>query len=115
MRLTLRGVQYHDNETIDILDIGENNLALVCQTDLRPCCRTEFHAGEWYYPDGTRVYSVTSIYRHRRDDGTVRLNRRYYADYPTGTYRCEIPDASNITRTLHIHVLDYVQNIGRLN
>ena len=121
VRLTLRGVQYHDNDTIDILDIGENNAALICQTDLRPCCRTGFRAGEWYYPNGTRVPTEgmkKCFYRNRGDDGTVRLNRRYYADYPTGTYRCEIPDASNTIQTLHIHVIHYGKyepQVGRLN
>ena len=116
VRLTLRGVQYRDNETIDILGIGENNLALICQTDLRPCCRTGFRAGEWYYPNGKVVpteSSGESFYRNRGGDGTVRLNQRFYVNYPTGIYRCEIPDASNITRTLHIRILDY-NNIGML-
>ena len=116
--MTLGGVQYHDNDTIDILGIGENNSALICQTDLRPCCRSSgFRAGEWYYPNGTVVLiegTGESFYRNRGDDGTVRLNRRYYVNYPTGTYRCEIPDASNTIRTLHIRILDYIQHVGRL-
>ena len=76
VRLILRGLQYHDNDTINIMDIGERDSALICQTDLRPCCKI-FRAGEWYYPNGTAVPiegKQRGFYRNRGDDGNVQLN-----------------------------------------
>ena len=106
VRLTLRGVWYHDNDVINIMDVGENESALICQTDLRPCCKySTFRAGEWYYPNGEVVPiegKKRDFYRNRGDDGTVRLNRRNNATYPNGIYRCEIPDHRGINQTLHI-------------
>ena len=116
VRLTLRGVQYHDNGIIDITDVGENDAALICQTDLRPCCRP-IRAGQWYYPNGTAVPISTAggdFYRNRGDDGTVRLNRRNNAMYPTiGIYRCEIPDQRGISQSLYIGLLTY-SHFGKL-
>lgn len=113
VRLTLRGVQYHDNDIIDISDVAENNSALICQTNLRPCCRTGFHADEWYYPNGTAVPiegTGSDIYWNRGDDGTVKLNRRSNVNHPAGIYRCEVPDEYNITQTLHIGLLNSGHN-----
>ena len=114
VRLTLRGVQYHDNDTINIMAIGENDSALICQTDLRPCCK-RFRAGHWYYPNGTAVLNSNAggdYYRNRGDDGTVRLNRRNNAIYPIGIYRCEIPDHNGINRSLHVHLI--TRHFGKL-
>ena len=116
VRLTLRGMQFHDNDTIDIMNIGEDDSALICQTDLRPCCGTGFRAGEWYYPNGTVVPVIgteSDFYRNRESDGTVRLNRRNNANHPTGIYHCEVPDENNITRTLHLGVFNF-GHLGRL-
>ena len=111
VRLTLRGVQYHDNDTINIVDIGENDAALICQTNLRPCCRSGLaRAGQWYYPNGTAVPiegERKHFYQNRGDDGTVRLNRRNNATHPIGIYRCEIPDQTGISQNLYIGLHTY--------
>ena len=93
------------------MDVGENDAALICRTDLRPCCQSySFRAGEWYYPNGTALPiqgKGRDFYRNRGDDGTVRLNRRNNAIYPIGIYRCEIPDQKGITQSLHIRLFTY--------
>ena len=113
VRLTLRGVHYSQlNSTINITDIGRYDIidhedaALVCQTNKRPCCATPPNrAGEWYYPNGTRVPiegTGSAIYRNRGDEGQVRLNRRNNATYPTGTYTCVVPDANDTIQFVHV-------------
>ena len=114
--MSLGGVQVYGNDTIDIMNIGEDDSALVCQTDLRPCCRTGFRAGEWFYPNGSVVHTEGTggnFYRNRGDDGTVKLNRRNNASHPIGIYRCEVPNENNISQTLYIGVFNS-GHFGRL-
>ena len=105
MILTLNGVQYPNNSVINIEAIGRNREALICQTNKRPCCATPPNrAGEWYYPNGTLVpieVKGSAIYRDREDEGQVRLNRKNNVIHPIGVYRCEVPDAQNIKRSLY--------------
>ena len=117
VKLTLRGVQYPNRSTINISEIGENDEALICQTDRRPCCQTPpSRAGEWYYPDGSLITAVGSgrdLYRNRGDEGEVRLNRRNNALFPIGIYHCEVPDANSINHTVYVALLRY-EDYGRL-
>ncbi len=85
-------------------DIGEGDDALLCVTDNTECCRTGAD-GEFFYPDGTAVgfSSINSIYRNRGEQ-LIRLNRRNGATSPLGRYRCAIPDASGVTRSVLITI-----------
>ena len=73
----------------------------MCGTNLRPCCSSEHsQPGEWYYPNGTIIYSISfsrsqSFYSSRGDDGTVRLNHPHSSVTPVGIFRCEIPNMSS--------------------
>ena len=106
----LNGMSYPNGSTVLRTDIGEGAAALRCTTDRADCCRN-VRAGEFYFPDGTRVLipgpdpSIRTYYRYR-DSGFIYLNRRDNA-METGQFRCEIPDASGILVNLFI-------NIGRL-
>ena len=77
-------------------------------TDNVGCCKGAFRGGtgEWYFPNNERVGTMGdggSFYRNR-DIGVVRLNRRYDAMMPTGSFCCEIPDANNVTQRICIMV-----------
>ncbi len=100
----LRGKNYTDGDTVMITDIGEGDNALLCVTDNTKCCRTGSD-GEFFYPDGTAVgfSSTNPIYRNRGEQ-VVRLNRRNGATSPLGRYRCAIPDASGVTRSITITI-----------
>ena len=100
-------MQYSHNSSVNfnITDIGEYTYyeSLICQTDKRPCCRSN-RVGEWHYPNGTRVPiegTGSDMYRNRDDDGQVRLNRRNNAIYPLGTYTCIVPDATDTIQVVH--------------
>ena len=89
-------------------DIGEDDDALLCMTNQTACCRPPYTddmgaLGNWFFPNETRVPS-SSEEDFYRDGGqmVVRLNRR--SGEVEGIYRCEIPDAMNVTQTLYIGV-----------
>ena len=95
-------------------DIGEDDDALLCITNLPACCRPP-HTGEmmgalgdWFFPNGTRVPSSgNNIYRNR-DHMVVRMHRTRGG--VEGIYRCEIPDTYGFIQTLYIGV--YSANTG---
>ena len=91
-------------------DISEGEDALLCITSLTACCQPP-HTGEmgptlgnWFFPNGSRVpgHGISwDIYR-ARGQMVVRMNRRRGG--VEGIYRCEIPDAMNVTQTICIGV-----------
>ena len=97
-------------------DIGEGDGALLCVTDLTACCRPPYSnsVGNWFFPNGTRVPSSGSqfdFHRVRSGQGLMYLNRRRGG--VNGIYRCEIPDAMQLDRTIYIGV--YTADAGECN
>ena len=97
---------------MDINAIGEGDAALLCHTDNLRCCRgsqTHKKAGEWYYPNGTKVgikglgIPQYEFYRDREMQ-VVRLNHRQGNFIERGHFRCEIPDSSNMNQTVYVHI-----------
>ena len=100
-------------------NIGEGDDALLCITNLTACYQPNVNdtgkvvpaSGNWYFPNGTRVPSnkvnCTSgeewEFYSNKGQMVVRMNRRRGG--VDGIYRCEIPDAMNVTRqTIYIGV-----------
>ena len=107
---SLNGTTYQNNSCVALEDIGENDTALLCMTNLTACCRPPYTGengrslGNLYFPNGTVVPSKGSrwdIYR-TRNQNVVLLNRRRGEE--EGIYRCEIPDSMNVTQTIYIGV-----------
>ena len=112
--LSLKGTVYANSSAISITEIGKNNATsntgLQCITDRMPCCASfEGRAGDWYFPNGTRVPVLgagadmaTAFYRNRgNEDGTVNLNRLNTSVFmPTGLFCCEVSDAAGMTQRL---------------
>lgn len=99
----LNGQFYASGSTLSLSSIGEGDSALLCTTDA-PCCRPPNRAGEFYYPGNSPVRTEgtgDNLYRNR-GDGMIRLNRRNGATSPTGTYKCEIPDSSELAQEIFI-------------
>ena len=40
------------------------------------------------------------FYRSRGDEQSIHLNRRNNAQFPTGSFCCELPDSSDVNHTL---------------
>jgi hypothetical protein len=87
---------YVENAQIPITEIAMTSSgALLCRTDRTDCCgveRGEAREGEWFYPDGTQVLTLTSgqNFSRSRRTSVVRLNRKENAMQPTGRYCCEV-------------------------
>ena len=99
----LNGQFYSNGSSLSLSSIGEGENALRCVTDGQ-CCGSPFRAGEFYFPDTSRVLTQGAggdFYRNR-GDGMIRLNRRNNATSPTGVYRCEIPDSTGSLQQLFI-------------
>ena len=111
---SLRNTTYQNNSLVTLEDIGEDDDALLCITDLTACCRPPYTGemgpdiGNWFFPNGTRVPNgddnITSgllwdFYR-TSSHSMILLNRRRGG--VNGIYRCEIPDALGVTQTIYI-------------
>ena len=111
---SLRNTTYQNNSLVTLEDIGEDDDALLCVTDLTACCRPPYTGemgpdiGNWFFPNGTRVPNgddnITSgllwdFYR-TSSHSMILLNRRRGG--VNGIYRCEIPDALGVTQTIYI-------------
>ena len=111
---SLNGATYQNNSVVTLEDIGEDDDALLCVTNQTDCCRRTYTDGyvlvfgNWLFPNGTKVpndivnQSLNLIWNFHRSRGqmVVGLNRR--GGGVNGVYRCEIPDAMNVTQTIYI-------------
>ena len=106
----LRGIPYQNNSIVILEDIGEDDDALLCITNQTACCRRPYTGemgptiGDWFFPNVTQVPSsgVGWDFHRTRGQMVVRMYRRRGG--VEGIYRCEIPDAVNVTRTIYIGV-----------
>ena len=105
---SLRDTTYQNNSLVILEDIGEGGDSLLCMTDITACCRPLYTGqgaiGNWFFPNGTRVPSSGSQWDFHRTRGqmVVTMHRRRGGE--DGVYRCEIPDASNVTQSIYIGV-----------
>ena len=107
---------YQNNSLVTLKDIGENNAALLCMTNLTACCRPPYNlsgsAGNWYFPNETRVPSTDWNWDFHRTRGqmVVLMNRREGG--VEGIYWCDIPDSMNVKQTIYIGV--YNASTGKI-
>ena len=107
---SLNGTTYQNNSNVSLEDISEGDDALLCLTNYTACCRSPYTGkkknalGNWFFPNGSRVPSSGRQWDfHRtRDRMVVRMHCRRGG--VEGIYRCEIPDAINVTKTIYIGV-----------
>ena len=93
-----------NNSIIFIAEIGESEDGLQCITDKMPCCAHPNRAGDWFFPNGTVVYTYYynyGLYQSRGYDGNITLNHRVSAAVsPTGLFCCTVPDARGVNHIL---------------
>ena len=106
------GIILESNSSILITDIGTSSpQQLVCTSDRMPCCLDQPQYGEWYFPDGSQVVSISEMtapltfYRDRDNNGNVILYRvSSDVTSPTGSFCCEIEDATDTNQTLYVNL-----------
>ena len=107
----LNGAVFLNDSAVLLSDIGEGSSALYCLTDTELCCSIEAGAnwGRWDFPSGTVGTDTTADIYSSNGFSSLLLNRRSSTGVPTGVYRCLIPDASNVLRTLHIGIHENIR------
>ena len=113
---SLNGTIYHNNSLVNLEDIGDDDTALLCVTNLTACCEPPY-SGEngpaivnWFLPNGTTVPSPIAnkssgeLLDSFSEGGevVVRLNHREGGE--EGIYRCEISTSMNVIQTIYIGV-----------
>ena len=108
VELVFRGVSYPNNSVLSLDNIGEfsTGSAILCTTNRNPCCSTPPNrVGEWYYPNGSLVPNKAAdedFYRGRSNAQSISLNHRNYAQSPSGTFFCELPDNGGVNHRLFV-------------
>ena len=106
------GIILESNSSIPITDIGTSSpQQLVCTSDRKPCCLDQPQYGEWYFPDGSQVVSIserpvpTTFHGNRDNNGNVNVYRvSSDVTSPTGRFCCEIEDAIATNQTLCVNI-----------
>ena len=109
---SLKGTTYQNNSIVILEDIGRgDDDALLCITNQTACSQSNDTGGpalgNWFFPNGTRVPSDNAnrtqwdFYRTR---GQMVVRMHHKRGGVEGIYRCEIPDAMNVTQTKYIGV-----------
>ena len=98
---------------IHITEVGDGNAAaLLCVTDLDPCCDST--DTDWFFPNGNRVGTVVVAgntgFGRNRGPSVVRLHRPAGVTQPTGMFCCEAPTVASpdSTERLCITLSTYV-------
>ena len=120
VRFWLKGTAYQNNSLVSLEDIGEDDTALLCLTDLTVCCRSPYTGiigyvvGNWFFPNGTRVLSSFTTTGEKWEIHRTRGQHLVYLHRSrggaTGIYRCTIPDGAGVHRNITIGV--YTANTG---
>ena len=102
--LSLDGTVIPNHGYVEISDIGSttDDSALLCHTNFPPPPGSAHSGGDWFAPDGTRVF-VTDVpgVTISRDPMVVRL-RRTSGDPPEGIYQCTIDDATSTVQIVYV-------------
>ena len=110
--LSIRGVTIGSNSYVNATDIGHNSdEALLCNTDKIRCCHPSngSQAGDWYYPNGTRVGGRKEnsgrpvSFARNRGPKVVRLYRKG-SPSERGSFYCELLNAQNSNQTVHVNI-----------
>ena len=126
---SLNGTIYHNNSIVTLEDIGDDDTALLCMTNLTACCQLPYPGengsaiGSWFFPNGTRVPSVIADETSGETSGelwdfyseggemVVCLNRGEGGE--EGIYRCEISTSMNVTQSIYIGVYTANTSTGK--
>ena len=106
--LFFNGRLLSNNSIVLLDDIGEGSSALYCLTDRELCCSAAAgrQRGLWLWPRGSAISETNSDVYTSRGFSSIHLNRRSRERIPAGVYRCLLPDAGNVLRTISVTVVN---------
>ncbi len=107
MALVYRGQILANNSLLSLENLNTSD-PISCVSTLPSCCNAT-RAGGWFLPSSVPVNSSLpggeQIYQSWSNDQTIRLHRSSMAgSFEEGLYRCEVPDAENVTQTLFVGI-----------
>ena len=100
---------------VNLSDIGLDNNALFCYTNLTTCCRGSDNPnggvdGDWRFPNNDVVSSrgaaSPSVFSRNRAERAILLHRGINAMGPTGIFTCVIPDGSSNDQNVYFGIYD---------
>ena len=104
---------YSNNSLVNLNDMGVDDNALYCYTNLTTCCSSVDNMnrgglGNWKFPNDTVLgdRSTLSIFFRTRATNAILLHRGSSATGPTGIYRCEVPDSQNDMQFVYFGIYD---------
>ena len=106
-------VAYSNNSVVNLIDIGLNDNALFCYTNLSTCCRSVDYPigglqGSWMFPEGNAVGSLnkadSNVFTRNRNERALVLHRGISAAGPTGIFTCVIPDSNNVRQKVYFGI-----------
>ena len=106
-------IAYSNNSVVNLNDIGLNDNALFCYTNLSTCCRGVDNPngglqGSWMFPEGNDVGRLilanNNEFSRNRSERAVILHRGISAAGPTGIFTCVIPDSNNIVQQVYFGI-----------
>ena len=113
------GSFHPNNSIININDIGEGTVGLLCFTNKLDCCEEiqpiSRRSGEWYFPNGSALEKENiggAMYRNR-GPSVVRLNQKNTFVSPPGIFSCEITMKNGTNQSLYAGI--YPINRGKRN
>ena len=117
IRFSLNGTTYRNNSIVTLENIGEKGDALLCMTNFNACCRSPYTdenmaIGNWFFPNGTTVLSMSASEAFYRTRGKMVLLLHRRRGEEEGIYHCEIPVSTDINQIIYIGV--YTANSGEL-
>ena len=98
---------------VNLSDIGLDNNALFCYTNLTTCCRGIDNPsggadGAWRFPNnivvGSKTGSSSSVFSRNRAERAILLHRGNSALGPSGIFTCEIPDGSSKDQNVYFGI-----------
>lgn len=110
LTLSLRSTSIAAGSNVTITDIGEHSVdggALLCITDIIPCCSGTTKQGNWTFPNNTvigRSADNQDFYVTRNNQLQVLLHRRNHAVRPLGIYCCKLPTIINSDAALCVNL-----------
>ena len=102
---------------VNLSDIGLDDNALFCYTNLTTCCRGVYNpsgrtGGAWRFPNNAvvdhRYGSTSSVFSRSRTEHAILLHRGNSTLGPTGIFTCEIPDSSSKDQNVNFDIYDFI-------